>query len=299
MSKCAAIWPSGAVKIVASGLAAKISVGATALDYPWAVQLTTGQQCLAAQGAHDQYHGQPIDYGCSRSGSALALELLRGVDHHGRLWSYQSVYRSNGSSCTPGPTVYVRTAWFAGPPPPTTPPPCTGSELAVSAGQAGAGLGHEGLPILFRNISPTACSLYGYPGVAGLNSSGQQVIHATRTSSGYLGGLANAQPTPPTVDLSPGQTASALVEGTDNPVGTATSCPSYPTFLVTPPNTTNSVRVPATSASLPTQCQAAHASSSIHRWVCLRSKLPRQAENPCVQGQRGPLPPAFTKFGRG
>jgi hypothetical protein len=123
------------------------------------------------------------------------------------------------------------------------------SDLTVSVGPSGFGLGHQGVPILFRNTSQTTCSLYGYTGVAALNSNGQQVVQAMRTPSGYLGGLAAGAITPSTVILGPGQDGSALVEGTDNPVNGATSCPNYPAFLVTPPNTTTSVRVPVASAS--------------------------------------------------
>jgi hypothetical protein len=62
---------------------------------------------------------------------------------------------------------------------------------------------------------------------------------------GYMGGLV-AGATPSVVSLQPNQSTSALVEGTDNPVGQATSCPAYPYLLVTPPNLTKSVRVTVT-----------------------------------------------------
>ena len=97
--------------------------------------------------------------------------------------------------------------------------------------------------ILFTNQSQSTCSLSGYPGVAGLDAQGNQIVQVPRTLSGYLGGLQNGATTPPTVMLAPAQTASAAVEGTDNPVGSATSCPYYPALLVTPPNLTDSVRV--------------------------------------------------------
>ena len=122
---------------------------------------------------------------------------------------------------------------------------CASSQLSISAGQSEAGLGHIGVPLLFRNTGPAACSLYGYPGVAGLDAEGNQVVQATRTPSGYLGGLTPGATTPAAVDVAPGQVASALVEGTDVPVGTA-PCPQYPALLVTPPGATESVRVRAT-----------------------------------------------------
>ncbi len=97
--------------------------------------------------------------------------------------------------------------------------------------------------ILFTNQSQSTCTLSGYPGVAGLDAQGNQVVQAERTLSGYLGGIQPGATTAPTVTLAPRQMASATVEGTDNPIGSATSCPYYPFLLVTPPNLTESVRV--------------------------------------------------------
>jgi hypothetical protein len=106
-----------------------------------------------------------------------------------------------------------------------------------------AGAGHEGNVLLFTNESGTPCTLTGYPGVAMLSSTGQQLLQAQRSLSGYLGGLASNTTVPPAVTLQPSQTASAIVEGTDVPAGTETSCPSYPALLVTPPNLTQSTKV--------------------------------------------------------
>jgi hypothetical protein len=101
-----------------------------------------------------------------------------------------------------------------------------------------------GQTILFTNVSPAVCTLFGYPGVAGLDTSGTQIMQATRTLSGYLGGLwSTPDRPPPTVTLAPGQTASALVEGTDNQVGTR-PCIQLSGLLVTPPNTTRSDDLP-------------------------------------------------------
>ena len=98
--------------------------------------------------------------------------------------------------------------------------------------------------ILFMNNWETPCILSGYPGVAGLDSSSHQVTQASRSPSGYLGGLSSSSAPPPVVTLAHGQTASAKVEGTDNPVGNQTSCPSLSGLLVTPPNTDTTVRLP-------------------------------------------------------
>ena len=130
--------------------------------------------------------------------------------------------------------------------------PCSAAELAVSPGEAFLALGHVGLALLFRNIGAATCSLFGYPGVAALDAKGGQVVQAARTPSGYLGGLATGRTTPPTVVLRSGQTAAALVEGDQDPQGTARSCPSYPALLVTPPDTKTSFNVStATMGGMP------------------------------------------------
>ena len=119
-------------------------------------------------------------------------------------------------------------------------PACMFSQLAVTSGSPGVGLGHVGVVLLFKNTGTEACSLFGYPGVAGLNAEGVQVTQAERTLNGYLGGAGQIASE---VVIAPGESASAIVEGTDNPVGNATSCPTYSRLLVTPPNTTRSVTI--------------------------------------------------------
>jgi hypothetical protein len=121
---------------------------------------------------------------------------------------------------------------------------CRNGQISVTGAFGGAALGHEGQILLFTNTSQSTCILGGYPGVAGLGAQGNQVVQAERSLNGYLGGLNNGATTPPIVVVTPGQSISALVEGTDVPVAPATSCPSYPAPLVTPPNLTVSVRVP-------------------------------------------------------
>jgi hypothetical protein len=121
-------------------------------------------------------------------------------------------------------------------------PACRSSQLAVSVGRAGAGLGHVGEPLLFRNTGPATCVLTGYPGVA-LVKAGAGQVQAIRTPSGYLGGLAPSSTTPPVVQVAPGETISALLEGEDGPTDGSGTCPAYRSLLVTPPNQTVTVRV--------------------------------------------------------
>lgn len=164
-----------------------------------------------------------------------------------------------GSSTPVRPTITVTTS--AGgrtatvPPstsaPPTTsaprpasgPAPCTAAQLAITERIGGAASEHDGVVLLFRNTGTGICTLHGYPGAAGLDSTGHQATQAQRTPSGYLGGLQQGQ-TAPTVALAAGRTASALVEGIAVPAGTATSCPALSGLLVTAPGTHHSANEP-------------------------------------------------------
>ena len=101
--------------------------------------------------------------------------------------------------------------------------------------------------MIFKNTSGTACTLYGFPGVAGLDADGKQQVQAKRTTSGSFGSA-----TVSTVRVAPGATASALVGGVDVPSGNATSCPTYPALLVTPPGTKTSTKVALQLPGCPT-----------------------------------------------
>ena len=127
----------------------------------------------------------------------------------------------------------------------TTPPgpaSCTNAQLGVTSSPppAGDAAGHEGVVLLFRNQGSADCSLTGYPGVAGLDSSGHQVQQATRTLTGMLGGCSCTAA--PTLTLHPGDTVSAVVEATPNGGG---PCTAFASLLVTPPNTTASTPIAA------------------------------------------------------
>lgn len=115
-------------------------------------------------------------------------------------------------------------------------PVCVDADLTVSVNPSGAGLGHVGSTIVFTNVSDHQCALTGYPRVAGLDSSGREVNQAQPALTGYLGGSY----TRATVQLARGGSASALVEGTSNPSGAATTCPVYPRLLVVAPTQTRS-----------------------------------------------------------
>ena len=118
-------------------------------------------------------------------------------------------------------------------------PMCGNGQIAVSIQTSYVGAGSAAEELGFRNVSKSLCTLHGYPGAAALNLQGHQIALAAR--SDIDGG-------PPTdVDLRPGQLAEALIQGSD---GSAQKCGSFTrSFLVTPPNMTQSTHVIAQSTS--------------------------------------------------
>jgi hypothetical protein len=147
-----------------------------------------------------------------------------------------------GSSVFIGPANEGSTAATNVTPAPGPSAPCTSSQLSVTDSGGGAALGHVNQILLFTNTSSTSCTLTGYPGVAGLDAGGTQRMQARRTVGGYMGGLSPGATTLPLISIAPDRSASAVVEGTDDPLG-AQPCPYYPFLLVTPPNLTKQVRV--------------------------------------------------------
>ncbi len=82
-------------------------------DEPWGVRLTTGRECVAAQGTHDTYNGQVVDYFCGDNRTVL----LRGVIRGSGRWTMASAgYHDNGSY-SPGPIATITTAWYGLPTP--------------------------------------------------------------------------------------------------------------------------------------------------------------------------------------
>ncbi|WP_200902665.1 DUF4232 domain-containing protein [Mycobacterium sp. EPa45] len=156
------------------------------------------------------------------------------------------------------------------------PPPCASAQLVVSTGPVRAAVGHRGVPLVF-SLAPGAgvCTLTGYPGVD--SGAGGPLLHAERTVRGYLGGLPSGVDVPPTVTVSPGHPAQAIVEGlaVDDD---GQQCPTYTALLVTAPDTTGTVTVPVAidtcrlqvhpvTAAGPVDIPAAPAASHPCDWV--------------------------------
>lgn len=222
-------WASSVVHLAVAAVPPGVDVTSPNLDYPWGVELTSGSRCVAAQGAHDNFEGKVIDYGCT-GGSPSGLSLLRGVSRTTAYWTYQTV-TSNGSELVAGPQATVSTAWFAGPAP-VSAPSCQGQLMTVTSFAMTPSSGMAFL--IFENRSTAPCRLYGYPGVAIISASGSQIAQVARSPSSQ--GSTSAA-----VVIPQGGAASAVLNGDPNyPNG---SCPSYQQILVTPPNTTESRNV--------------------------------------------------------
>lgn len=113
----------------------------------------------------------------------------------------------------------------------------TCNQLDMSIGQEGAGLGHIGEPVLFRNAGSSTCTMFGYPSITMFTHGNPSGVDYT--PNGYLGGVSGSGPS--MVTLAPGASASALVEGTDNPIGNATSCSRFDSMQITPPGESQKV----------------------------------------------------------
>jgi hypothetical protein len=105
---------------------------------------------------------------------------------------------------------------------------CHGSQLRITHGFQQGAAGHSYLPLRFQNVSATACTLFGYPGMDALGPNGGVLRHARRTPG----------PTPErTVLLMPGQFASAFSQWLNFNPATGGSCRHSAAIAVTPPNT--------------------------------------------------------------
>ena len=121
--------------------------------------------------------------------------------------------------------------------------PCSNGQVQVSNGGQQAASGHREIVLVF-SLAPGAqeCSLTGYPGVD--SGAGGPLIHATRTTAGFMGGLRDTD-VPPTIPITATTPGRAVVEGVAVDRNDQThTCPTYTELLVTAPDTTNAVTVP-------------------------------------------------------
>lgn len=118
-------------------------------------------------------------------------------------------------------------------------PACGNSSLRTTEGEGGAAMMHEGVVLVFKNVSKHACTLYGYPGAA-IENKNSTLINAVRTLNGYIGDGGRTLTHVSLVTINPGATASAEVEWVAN-AGQHCYANGQGGLRVTPPNTTATV----------------------------------------------------------
>jgi hypothetical protein len=120
---------------------------------------------------------------------------------------------------------------------PAGPGPCRSSALKVTLGPGNSAAGTSQYPIRFTNISGSACTLYGFPGVS----------FTGETYAVQVGPAAQRNHASPEalVTLAPGAVASALITVKDaNAFPAACGQTTASGVLVYPPNMTTSVGLP-------------------------------------------------------
>ncbi|WP_258564506.1 DUF4232 domain-containing protein [Streptomyces himalayensis] len=110
---------------------------------------------------------------------------------------------------------------------------CHSSELRASIGPDHPGAGQKNFAIILTNGSHRTCTVYGFPGVAFVNSTGEAVTPDPERTSGQEKRI---------VTLAPGASAWSALAFT-NPALTGVTTVIPAAVLVTPPDETTSIRV--------------------------------------------------------
>jgi hypothetical protein len=86
-----------------------------AVDQPWAVMLSTGENCLRLGGGTAVVGGVRVSYACEKAGSDGPLHLLDGIDRSQPLWAMSSVTGQTDATYRVSGRVTVVVAWFGEP----------------------------------------------------------------------------------------------------------------------------------------------------------------------------------------
>jgi hypothetical protein len=122
---------------------------------------------------------------------------------------------SSAPAATPAKTVTV-TGTPSGPPAPATPAPsgpqpCAAADLKLTVGASNGAAGTIFYPLGFTNTSGSACTMFGYPGVAFVSSPGGSQIGAPASR--------RTAAAPAVVTVAPGATAHATLAVSDVLIG--------------------------------------------------------------------------------
>jgi hypothetical protein len=107
---------------------------------------------------------------------------------------------------TPGPPA-TPTATPTASPTPTGPAPCATSALRASAGTGNGAAGSTYYPLEFTNVSGSACTLFGYPGVSFATGPGGSLIGRPATRNPAVASTL--------ITIPAGSTAHATLQVTD------------------------------------------------------------------------------------
>jgi hypothetical protein len=119
---------------------------------------------------------------------------------------------------------------------------CVNGDVQVTDTGGQGAAGHASLMLVFQNVSGHPCHLHGYPGASLVDQSGDNLLNAKRTLSGYLGGGVGLQKVPDVL-LPAGGKASAVLEWSNVPDSSQPNgcdVQNATGLLVTPPNFTQS-----------------------------------------------------------
>jgi hypothetical protein len=129
---------------------------------------------------------------------------------------------------------------------------CTTGQLRLSLGQSQGAAGSTFTPIVFTNASKHPCTLFGYPGVSFLDSTGAQVgVDATHDGGEEA-----------TVTLGPGDAANAQLQVPDPGNFSAAQCKqaNAATLRVYPPGDFAALSI----ADAVTVCTTAKGAANVH-----------------------------------
>ncbi|MFC8867468.1 DUF4232 domain-containing protein [Streptomyces sp. NPDC057148] len=117
---------------------------------------------------------------------------------------------------------------------------CHTSELRAEVGRVNPGAGQRNFPVVLTNTSEGTCTLYGYPGAAFVDASGEQLGPDPE----------RAPASPRTVTLAPGKSAWAGLSFSSPQIsGARTATPAA--LLVTPPDEHDPIKVKWTAGEVP------------------------------------------------
>jgi hypothetical protein len=138
-----------------------------------------------------------------------------------------------GQASSPAPAAPTSSA-------PASAASCLTSNLHITLGNGGAGAGTDFTILDFTNSGTSTCTLFGFPGVSLINSSGAQI-----------GAAATRNPSKPAtaITLAPGAKANATlgVANAENYPASACKPTAAAQLKVFPPNQTQAIQLPFTA----------------------------------------------------